>query len=634
MPTRISDNTALEGLQAQLAAAQDELEDIRLFRPRPEAIEEAQRRVDALRAAVAGFPRAEPPRPPPVTTADEAPPANEPAPEIAPSPPTVSYAEGLRVAWFDEVARPGALVRFLRRTRAHSADELRLQEAGFLQVGRSRAAQATRTRLNALDPARAPPAGATPALRESPAEGGALVDVHDGLTMNERAVLRALHGLGATRKGEPKSAKVLRQYVETQLGLVITQAPVDQLLEVVEQVGPGTPAPLLDTFQPAGAEPILRLTPLGELVLGTVTDLSEPVSRPLATRVPYLLLSGRLGASSMPLPFQHQPVLTQAWRRLLEFEADLPPSMLALPGVDPDSSLKEAEGKVSLEPELSAEAGRAEGLARIFVTALPRTGSWSAARDHLRALIDQRFLDGIAEVRLVATPARVWLELDLEHVVFTALCTQRVQSALRVVFHVRQQGLLGDRTVALTPKRALDYFLEHRLETEAMASEPTFQRLHHRLVLLEATLVGIELAELLTSLLRRCDAIAGRPTLAVWALTHVPVCGDDPELAQFAELKSRWPEALARVAARLTGGLEGWVPSQSLEAGFSSAQANAFLNGRAFRRSAPEVMAELIEVHRALRAEQASTDFLLVRRRVAADLDALNVASWRGLTPG
>lgn len=68
------------------------------------------------------------------------------------------------------------------------------------------------------------------------------------------------------------------------------------------------------------------------------------------------------------------------------------------------------------------------------------------------------------------------------------------------------------------------------------------------------------------------------------------------------------------------------VSSQSLDTGFSASQAEAFVNGRAFLRPLAEVMREMIEVHRALRAERVSTDFALLRKRVAADLDALGVA--------
>jgi hypothetical protein len=58
---------SLDELRATLIDAENELEDIQLFRPRPDALAAAQRRVDELRAAIAAAHVAQPtaPEPPP-----------------------------------------------------------------------------------------------------------------------------------------------------------------------------------------------------------------------------------------------------------------------------------------------------------------------------------------------------------------------------------------------------------------------------------------------------------------------------------------------------------------------------------------------------------------------------------------
>ncbi len=113
----------------------------------------------------------------------------------------------------------------------------------------------------------------------------------------------------------------------------------------------------------------------------------------------------------------------------------------------------------------------------------------------------------------MSSPKEVSLVADLAHVVYSAVTNDRLMHALSACVEVEQLALIDGTPVAVTPDKALDAFLEHRLAVERVDNSP---QLSQRLELLEGRLVAEALGEALTTVLRHCDAVP-TPNLARWA---------------------------------------------------------------------------------------------------------------------
>lgn len=578
----------VEALRAALLEAENELEDVQLFRPRPDALATARQRVLELRAALA--------------TATVTPPE-------APAPPAVpegrTFSERLADAWVAGDAR--ALEQSLTAVDEDSIDELRL---AVVAAADRRLRRRLLQRLRELQPEAPTPPRPHPVLVVPPTTRE-LVDLRDGLTAAERAVLLALQVLGALPGRPPGTLRAVERVVANQLGE--SDPLLGALGAAVGALSSGA-APLL-----ASSSALLSLTPLATLLLPP--SWSSP-HQPLPVRVPYFLLRGRLGHCELELPFDGASAMLTAMEVLL---GPTPRRLRCLVGEQ--RALDSPRGTVWLGPTLEVEFGRQERRGQIVVRALPSLVSWSRALAHLQALLAVGALEGVSRVELLTTPARVTLVADLEHVVFSEAAQWALVRALTAVVEVDQQALVDGERSSVTPARALDAFLEHRLAVEVRASWPRLAQLAQRLELLEGHLLAEELGDALTRVLRRCDA----GTVPVrWVLEHFSSCHTHPELRSFEPEASRWGAALGAVKARLTARLgEDWRPAVPLAGGFSSRQAAALENGRAALQRDDRLLTDFLAAWSELHDEHLEAEREAVRRRVRMDLDTILTSHFR-----
>lgn len=575
---------SVDELRTALIEAENELEDVQLFRPRPEALAAARRRVLELRAALAA--NAAPP------------PVPEPLPAVGEHQP---FAERLADAWLREDT--GALARCVKSVNEDSIEEVRLAAAAWLPYRRR---GLRRLRELQAGPPRRP--RVRPVLEVPPTQRP-LVDVRDGLTAAERALLLGLRALGALPGREPRPLRAVERVLREELG----EDPVlGELSGAVTALSSGEPRLLTSS---GAADASLSLTPIATLML---PGGWAPPTQPFPARVPYFLLRGRLGHCELELPFGGVRTMTAAVELLLT-----PPQRRPLHTVVGPAKLGAPRGSVWLAPELEVEVGRRERRARVVVRALPSLVSWSRALAHLEALHAAGALEGVSTVQLVTTPAHVTLVASLEHVVFTEAVRDLLEHALSAVVQVEQRALLDGAPVGITPALALDAFLEHRLAGESRANSPQLAHLEQRLELLEGRLVAEELGEALTKVLRRCDA-ATVPELARWALEHFACAHTHAELEGFQPESSRWSSALEAVRARLEQRLvPDWRPVVPMSGGFSTRQAAAVENGRAALHRDEGLLAEVVATWSELHGEHLAAERAAVKRRVRMDLDAI-----------
>ncbi len=584
---------SLDELRATLIDAENELEDIQLFRPRPDALAAAQRRVDELRAAIAAAHVAQPTAPEP-PLAPPAPPQNQP------------FADALADAWLREDWR--AVRKCLARVNHDSVDELRLAIAAS---GPGRQAKRLRLRLEELEPQPPPPPAPKPVLVVPPQQRP-LVDLHDGLVPAERALLLGLQAIKALPGTEPRPLRVVERFLHDELG---EDPLLQELPAAIAALSTGA-VPLITCT--GTADPLLSLTRLATLMVpsGWMTP-----NQPLPTRAPYFLLRGRLGHCELELPFDSASTLTAAVQLL--HRSNTRPSLRNLGGGR--AELERSRGEVWSFPTLEIEAGRQDRRARIVVRSIPRPVSWTRALAHLEALHAAGSLPGVTEVQLVSSPKQVSLVADLAHVVYSAATNDRLMHALSACVEVEQLALIDGTPVAVTPDKALDAFLEHRLAVERLANSPQLSQLSQRLELLEGRLVAEALGEALTTVLRHCDAVP-TPNLERWALEHFASLTTHPELKHFERESGRWPEALREAHRQLEQRLvNDWRPIVPMRHGFSERQSAALKNGRAALQRDEGLLTTLVATWSELHGEHLAAEREALRQRVRIDLDTIQV---------
>ncbi|MEW5739676.1 MAG: hypothetical protein AB1938_12155 [Myxococcota bacterium] len=629
----------LSALQRELSDAESALEDVRLFRPRRSELAEAEARVTALRAQLARL-RGTADEPP--ATADQPTVLAEvvlpsPTPPPPPGPPAPSdferFAAALTSAWFayaergwvaPEPGRPGTnrISRCLQDFRSLQTPEARrLRAAALSHLGDERGAARAWEELDRAQGARPRPTGLPVPLRTHLPAGGTLVDVRDGLTVAERWLLRALQRVGAGPDGEPKSIQALR---ERSSGTAISDA---ELQQAAADLGVALAAPLIEASAGAQGVAHFRLTRLAGLMLPSHSE-PEWADSPLPARIPYLLLSGRLGECALRLPFETDAVLREAWHHTVHRpRAFLPRGVRLEMPLGQRLELATPHGAVTLWPTVEVEAGRVEQRAQVVVNALPPGVTWSAAVERLAELCEARALVGTPGPRLERSSTGLRIVVDLEHVIFAADVQEKAQAGLRCVYEIHQRGLLGERVVDLTPSLALEHFLRYRLDQEASANSGELRRLEARLELLEGTLLAVELGQVLTDLLRAADA-SGDASLSGWALEHLPDCRTHPALTAFTELPRQWRAAVEAVRERLAKLGDGFPERSTYAGGFSRAQAAALRSGRAVHQEARAILDEVVRLRLAWVMERNDCVEEVVRRKVAADLDEIRVSLW------
>lgn len=604
-------NARRGSLLEELSQAESDLEDVRLFRPRPEEIRRAEERVAALRAELARLDGAQPSDPP--RAPDPLPPPPAPPSGDAPAPPATqpAFEELLTNAWLADMPVNRDAVFQCVRANGHVTrpEAVRLREAAFTHLFLQGYAVPHRT-------------GPAPAiLCRYPAPARLLVDARDGLTLVERRLLIALQQLGALPESEPRPFEVIQRHAEERLGL---QAE-DDLLLAAHELRADKATALVESFSGTETSPRLRLTTLGTRLVSPLDDLALRPDQPLPARVPYMLLAGRLGDCTMRLPFVANDVLWTTWRRVSGLPEELSgPQVPLAEGLVPSFQLHTPTGLVTIAAFVEPEVSFQERRAQVVVRRLPPGPTWRQAREHLERLRTSGQLDGVTSTRIVALPSDVLLVLELEHVIFTRHVEVRVRAALSCEYAVHQKGLIDEQVIELTPSRALDLFIEHRLRCEANANNAELRRLAREQELLEGTLVAIELGEVLTSVLRTADA-STELELASWALEHLPSCASHPALSALGGLAGHWRRAVDAMVERVRREEPSWSPSVAFVRGFSHAQAQALYRGRAVHRDAREVVDELVRVHLARARELSQTFDQQVRRRVASELDLLRV---------
>lgn len=369
--------------------------------------------------------------------------------------------------------------------------------------------------------------------------GRALPDVRDGLKPVHRRVLYGMNEMGlAPNRPYRKSAKIVGEIMgnyhphgDAALYDTLVRMAQDFNLRYVLVDGQGNYGSL-DGDPPAAMRYTeARLTKLAEEMLADIDketvdfvpnydgSTEEPVVLP--AKVPNLLVNGAGGIAvgyATNVPTHNIGEVIAGLEMLLEDpDASIAQLMKVIPGPDFPTAgyiygkqgIKEAyetgRGLLTLRAKVSIETDDRTDRNRLIVTEIPYQVNKARLVEKIAELIQERRIDGIADLRDESDRdgVRIVIELKRSEIPLVVLNQLYKHTPLQTTFGVNMLALVRNRPEVLNLKQILNHFIEHRREVVVRRTAYELRKAEERAHILEGLKVALDHLDAVITLIRR-----------------------------------------------------------------------------------------------------------------------------------
>ena len=369
--------------------------------------------------------------------------------------------------------------------------------------------------------------------------GRALPDVRDGLKPVHRRVLYGMNEMGlAPNRPYRKSAKIVGEIMgnyhphgDAALYDTLVRMAQDFNLRYPLVDGQGNYGSL-DGDPPAAMRYTeARLTKLAEEMLADIDketvdfvpnydgSTEEPVVLP--AKVPNLLVNGAGGIAvgyATNVPTHNIGEVIAGLEMLLEDpDASIAQLMKVIPGPDFPTAgyiygkqgIKEAyetgRGLLTLRAKVSIETDDRTDRNRLIVTEIPYQVNKARLVEKIAELIQERRIDGIADLRDESDRdgVRIVIELKRSEIPLVVLNQLYKHTPLQTTFGVNMLALVRNRPEVLNLKQILNHFIEHRREVVVRRTAYELRKAEERAHILEGLKVALDHLDEVITLIRR-----------------------------------------------------------------------------------------------------------------------------------
>lgn len=367
--------------------------------------------------------------------------------------------------------------------------------------------------------------------------GRAIPDVRDGLKPVHRRILFAMHELGNSyNRPYKKSARVV--------GDVIGKyhphgdsAVYDALVRLAQDFnmrdplvdGQGNFGSIDGDSAAAMRYTEVRMSRLAGLFLADIeketvdfnpnydSSLQEPTVLP--TKVPNLLVNGSSGiavgmATNIP-PHNLGEVVDGTLRLLDDPDISIDQLMESIKAPDfPTGALlygqdgiREAyhtgRGSIRIRSRIEVEE-RKGGLESIVVREIPYALNKSTLVERIAALVNERKLEGITDLRDESDRNGIRIVMDLKRGVIADIIINQLFkfTSLETTFGVNMLAVVNNRPQLLNLKQVLEHFLDYRREVIVRRSRFDLKKAQHRAHILEGLRIALDFIDEVVNLIR------------------------------------------------------------------------------------------------------------------------------------
>jgi DNA gyrase subunit A len=380
--------------------------------------------------------------------------------------------------------------------------------------------------------------------------GRAIPDVRDGLKPVHRRILYAMHDLGnGWNRPYKKSARVV--------GDVIGKyhphgdsAVYDALVRMAQEFSMRDP--LVDGQGNFGsidgdAAAAMRYTEvrmsrltsefLADIEKETVNfrpnydnTLQEPEVLP--AKVPNLLLNGTAGiavgmATNIP-PHNLGELCDGAVHLLDNPECEIRELMARIPGPDfptrgiiyAGKGLEEAylsgRGSIKIRGRVLVEEQKKGAKESVVITEIPYALNKSTLVEKIAALVNEKKIDGVADLRDESDRRGIRIVLDLKRGALAEIIVNQLYkyTPLETSFGINMMAVAGNRPQLLNLKQVLAHFLDHRREVIIRRSRFDLDKSEKRAHILEGLRIALDNIDAVVKVIRAAkDAVAAKAAL-------------------------------------------------------------------------------------------------------------------------
>ncbi len=387
----------------------------------------------------------------------------------------------------------------------------------------------------------------------------ALPDVRDGLKPVHRRVLYAMYEMSLThdkryRKSAGVVGEVLKSYHphgDTAVYDTIVRLVQDFSMRYPLLDGQGNWGSIDDDPPAAMRYTEVRMHQLAEEILADiekdtvdfVSNYDDTLKEPtvLPSRIPNLLVNGAAGiavgmATNIP-PHNLGEVIDGLIAMVDEPDITIKQLMKFIPGPDfPTAGFihgeepiiqayNEGKGLIQMRGKAFTETVKRTGKAQIVISEIPYLVSKKRLIEHIAALVNDKKLEGIADIRDESDREgmRIVVELKRDAVAEIIINQLYKHTALQESFGVNMLAIVDGKPKLLNLKEALKAFLDHRKEVVTRRTAYDLRKAEERLHILEGFRIALDNLDAVITLIRNSQdpKVAKEGLMTNFALSEI-----------------------------------------------------------------------------------------------------------------
>ncbi len=357
--------------------------------------------------------------------------------------------------------------------------------------------------------------------------GRAIPDVRDGLKPVHRRILYAMHELGNSyNRAYKKSARVVGDVIgkyhphgdQSVYDALVRMAQDFSMRDMVVD-GQGNFGSIDGDAAAAMRYTEVRMSRLASEFLADIeketvdfrpnydNSLQEPAVLP--TKVPNLLLNGTSGIAvgmATNIPPHNLGELMDATLHLLD-NPDCTPRNLTAFVKGPDfptaascyggrglmDAYETGRGSIKIRGTVAVEEKKS-GKQSIVITEIPFALNKSSLVEKIAALINDKRIDGVSDLRDESDRKGIRIVLDLKKGAIPDIIINMLYkfTPLETGFGINMMAVVGSRPMLLNLKQILDYFLQHRREVILRRTRFDLDKAEKRAHILEGLLIALD----------------------------------------------------------------------------------------------------------------------------------------------